>query len=150
MTCDKCGGKVNSSGKCIICGYSRDVSNEEYEVVLEKRQKKRGFWLNLFTVIQLFECSLFIIYILMLIPIIKDTAEIVAAIFTLVFLLSRIVICMFVYYYKKWAYYVLIGELVAFSIPQLIFSPFYLFLIDFFINIAFLYLIFSKDWSKFK
>lgn len=152
MTCEKCGGGVRSSGKCIICGYDREASNAEFKAIKEKQLQMRSIRLILFTIYQIFMCLILILISALGFSMELSTAGKVLFSLFLFFAVSRIIVSVFMLFYKKWAFYVMIGELVAFEIFQIIINPFAILTIifDCIVNIALLYFIVSKDWHKFK
>lgn len=147
MTCEKCGGSLDSSGKCIICGYDRETSNQEFAIEHEKELKKRSTRLIVFTAYQIITCLILILISIYGLSAKQHTLQILF----LSFSVTRIVLCAFVFFYKKWAFYTLVCEYVIYLIlDAVVYQSLIMMIIDIFVNVTFYFWIVSKDWYKFR
>lgn len=151
MTCEKCGGLINSAGKCVICGYDREATDAKFAVIREKREKKRSIRMKFFTGSVVFGCLIMLLSGILM----NDPGLIVLRYFLLIDGSFRLMLAIFIYLYRKWAFCVYMAESVLWIFVEFLISPINIFSfmalgLHCFFNIVFCYWFVSKDWHKFK
>ena len=156
MYCNKCGGKMNSIGKCSACGHDNSVE-------IYTPPKKDNPLAEISIRLALFMCILIITHIGMILFQLNNlfNGYVIRGYEIFVYLqifvsTCLIVICVFILRLKKWAFkvyiilitVVLIINMITF--PEAYFTYIAVTVISLILNALFLYFIFKKDWKKFR
>ncbi len=146
MFCEKCDGKVNSNGKCSLCGYDNSIvyNPENCEVKPKSiRSKRLTVFMCLVIISNLFVAAV------MLLSLFRDsgvtTGVTVISVITILLCVFEIILAFFILKLKAWA-------LITYMIIGVIAIIIRLLRLDFYVAIVkalLLYFIFDKDWEYF-
>ena len=146
MFCDKCGGNVNSNGKCSLCGYDNfSYTSEKYAVQPDSIRSVR---------LTIFMCIVVVLDLIIAVGSLMtlfsnhriSTSSTVILVLTIILCVIEVIVAFFIFRLRAWARNTYIVLSVIAGIMKLI-------RLDFFYIIfraLLLYFIFKKDWDNFE